>query len=876
MLILVADALESSVADFVQWKRRCGLNVTIRKMSEVGNTVAQIKAEIQTAYDNVATRPAYVVFVGDETTVVPDHRPTSSGNAASDYPYTLLSGEAGDVDPDILLGRIVGANASQIDIQTDKIIHYEKQPDAGGTWYKKCAGIASNEGSSPSDEEYITSITDTLLANTYNFRDHWFQRLGNATAANINAGLTDGRSWLTYIGHGSGTSWGSTNDTYNNSSIDGMNNGYKMTILVDVACENGSFDDAAECFGEKWMRAGSVGAPRGAVGYYGGTVNISWDPPAIMARGIAIHHYLNPVYTWGGSCLAGQMYLKAQNGGGADTIDNFEWYILFGDPSLMARTDTPQTLQVLHDENIVLGQDTLDVTVLSGTGAPVAGARVNAYSSEETSAAAFALTDASGIAHLVFAAPPAQVGTLQLTVTGYNLQTYLGTAAIVPGQPCDAPTNFAVANAGDNHVLLTWDASPHANDGYLVYRSAGDCAGAFTLLGNAGSGTSYNDYSVSGGLTYSYKVKSVCGGYGGVEYTACLAVQAIGDCFLMPEFSGVQSIEAPLSGQCQLILHWNAGQSNCPEYPGITYTVYRASASGGPYSTIAANMAGTSYTDSGVESGQNYFYRVRAVDGGGNEDDNAIELVATPLGPIEIVFADDIEGAEPNGWTHSAGSGTDDWHYVTDQSHSSSQAWFASDPAVIKDDRLMTPLIQLSQAAELFFWHRYSTESTFDGCVLEISTDGGVTFSDLGAHITLNGYNGTISSLYGNPIGGRQAWTGAGTAWQEVKADLSAYGGQSAVIRFRLGSDSSVAGTGWWVDDVVISQSSECQSNPGLMGDLNQDLVCDSLDAVILAMFLAGSIQQGEAGFTAPLDRADLDSSAGIDSVDLAELLRTF
>ncbi len=876
MLIFVADALESSIADFVQWKKQCGLNVTVRKMSEVGNTVVQIKAAIQSAYDNVATRPDYVVFVGDENTVVPDHRSTSNGNAASDYPYTLLSGEANDVDPDVLLGRLVGATSGQILIQTDKIIYYEKQPDAGGAWYKKCAGIASNEGSGPSDEEYITSITDTLMAHTYTYRDLWFQRLGNATAANINAGLTEGRTWLTYIGHGSGTSWGSTNGTYNNSSVDGMNNGYKMPILVDVACENGSFDDSTECFGEKWMRAGSVGSPRGAVGYYGGSVSISWDPPAIMAQGIAIHHYSDPVYTWGGSCLAGQMYLKAQNGGGSDTIDNFEWFILFGDPSLMIRTDTPRALQVTHDENMVFGQDVFDVTVLTGSSVPVAGARVYAYSSAEPAVAAYALTDSAGNAHLEFATPPSLDGTLHVTVTGYNLQTYLGTAVIVPGQPCDAPGNFAAANAGDNHILLTWDASPHADGGYLVYRSAGGCTGAFVCIGNVNSGTSYDDYTVSGGLTYSYKVKSVCGGYGGVTYTACQEVQAVGDCFLMPVFAGIQSIEVPLSEQCELILHWNPGQSSCPEYPGITYSIYRAMTSGGPYSTLAANLTGTSYMDTGVESGQNYYYRVRAVDEGGNEDDNATELGATPLGPIQVVFADDIEGTEPNGWTHNAASGTDDWHYVTDQSHSSSHAWFASDPSTVKDDRLMTPPIPLSQAAELSFWHRYNLENTYDGGVLEISTDGGVTFSDLGAHITLNGYNGTISTGYQNPVGGRPAWTGSMTTWKEVTVDLSAYGGQTAVIRFRLGSDTMVAGTGWWVDDVVISQATECQSSPVVMGDLNQDLVCDATDAVILAMFLAGSIQQGEAGFTAPLDRADMDQSSGVDSTDLTQMLQAF
>jgi hypothetical protein len=328
MRILVADALESSIADFVQWKEAMRPNVTIRKMSESATPSPRSRPSFKPL---TTTRPRgpRTSFCGDETTVVPDHRSTSSGNAAQRLSLHAPQRRGGRRGP----GHPAGAHhrrQCQPDQHPDGQDHPLRETagcrrDAS----RKSAPDRGNEGSAPPDEEYITSITDTLLANTYNYRDHWFQGDGNATAANINAGLTEGRTWLTYIGHGSGTSWGSTNDTYNNSSIDGMNNGYKMPILVDVACENGSFDDATECFGEKWMRAGSVGTPRGAVGYYGGTVNISWDPPAIMARGIAIHHYLNPVFTWGGSCLAGQMYLT-QIGGGAETIDNFEWHILFG------------------------------------------------------------------------------------------------------------------------------------------------------------------------------------------------------------------------------------------------------------------------------------------------------------------------------------------------------------------------------------------------------------------------------------------------------------------------------------------------------------------------------------------------------------------
>jgi hypothetical protein len=51
----------------------------------------------------------------------------------------------------------------------------------------------------------------------------------------------------------------------------------------------------------------------------------------------------------------------------------------------------------------------------------------------------------------------------------------------------------------------------------------------------------------------------------------------------------------------------------------------------------------------------------------------------------------------------------------------------------------------------------------FDGGVLEISFDDGLTFQDIvaaGGTFVRGGYNGTISTCCGNPLAGRQAWTG--------------------------------------------------------------------------------------------------------------------
>ena len=112
----------------------------------------------------------------------------------------------------------------------------------------------------------------------------------------------------------------------------------------------------------------------------------------------------------------------------------------------------------------------------------------------------------------------------------------------------------------------------------------------------------------------------------------------------------------------------------------------------------------------------------------------------------------------------------------------------------------------------LTFWHSYDFEvgsgtTGYDGGVLEISVNGGTTWTDLGAAITAGGYTHTISSSFGNPLAGRQAWSGAKTAFSQVSVNLSTYAGAGRLIRWRMGCDSSSAKGPWYVDDIQITDT---------------------------------------------------------------------
>ena len=173
---------------------------------------------------------------------------------------------------------------------------------------------------------------------------------------------------------------------------------------------------------------------------------------------------------------------------------------------------------------------------------------------------------------------------------------------------------------------------------------------------------------------------------------------------------------------------------------------------------------------------------------------------------LGVSFFDDLEsGADL--WSHAAVQGSDHWVISESQSHSPTHAWLVPDDGTVTDSRLWTtePIL-IDEGSTLTFWHQYQFEGTsYDGSVLEISTDNGGNWTDLGSHITSGGYNGVISNCCGNPLGGRQGWTGDLLDWTEVTVDLSSFAGQQVMIRWRLGCDSSVSDLGWYIDDVQIT-----------------------------------------------------------------------
>ncbi len=166
-------------------------------------------------------------------------------------------------------------------------------------------------------------------------------------------------------------------------------------------------------------------------------------------------------------------------------------------------------------------------------------------------------------------------------------------------------------------------------------------------------------------------------------------------------------------------------------------------------------------------------------------------------------FSDPVEGGV-NGWVATKSGGTA-WAIATTASYSPTHAWFAANDAGTADQSLTRSSLSVTNGAVLAFRHMYDLEGSYDGGVVEISTNNGTTWIDLGTNATQNGYNDTISPSDFSAIAGRRAFTGSSGGFVETRIPLTAYAGKTVSLRFREVDDSMYAYSGWWVDDITIT-----------------------------------------------------------------------
>ena len=173
-------------------------------------------------------------------------------------------------------------------------------------------------------------------------------------------------------------------------------------------------------------------------------------------------------------------------------------------------------------------------------------------------------------------------------------------------------------------------------------------------------------------------------------------------------------------------------------------------------------------------------------------DETGAYTIELSCGGAAVTLVDEgAEGGGP-GWSTPSNSSSK-WLVETAGASRSGSGHFRSNGTTPKypdstDQSLVSPVFSLAgrTSATLSYYYKYRTESGFDFFCVEISTDDGVTWTEL--------ERGSGKS------GGWPGWA------PQADIDLTPHVGSSACrVRFRLTSDEGVTARGAAVDDIVVT-----------------------------------------------------------------------
>ncbi|MDX5456580.1 MULTISPECIES: immune inhibitor A domain-containing protein [Micromonospora] len=144
--------------------------------------------------------------------------------------------------------------------------------------------------------------------------------------------------------------------------------------------------------------------------------------------------------------------------------------------------------------------------------------------------------------------------------------------------------------------------------------------------------------------------------------------------------------------------------------------------------------------------------------------------------------------------------------------HSGGNMWYSGADQNWADVKLSrTVTVPNAADAKFWMWNNYVIEADWDFGFVEVSTDGGATWSEQkvyaegGALVSTNdGYadpNGRMVD-FGNK---KYGLTGSTGGWRHDYVDLSSYAGQTVQVRLRYATDEAFVERGWFADDFSVT-----------------------------------------------------------------------
>lgn len=143
------------------------------------------------------------------------------------------------------------------------------------------------------------------------------------------------------------------------------------------------------------------------------------------------------------------------------------------------------------------------------------------------------------------------------------------------------------------------------------------------------------------------------------------------------------------------------------------------------------------------------------------------------------------------------------WQQVADPLAAENLVFWSNDGEEADNTLVFAADLTNTNTATLRFDHLLQIEETWDYGFVQVSTDGGQTWTSLGNEHTRTdvpegGYPAIQASLPG--------FTGMTSSWQQETFDLSRYAGQEILLSFRYRTDWAHQEQGWFIDNLSIPE----------------------------------------------------------------------
>jgi hypothetical protein len=710
-------------------------------------------------------------------------------------------------------------------------------PTWGGDYMDEMIGGSSANGYTTVGVPTSWNIS-TLYDRTYGYSDAW-------TAANLYPLLSAGPTLLNHLGHSNTTyNMRMSSNQVNSTNITNNGTNHNFGIYFSQGCYAGAFDNretnvgqyTSDCIAEKMTSISTAAAAIIAHSRYGWGMQGSTDGAS---------QYIHRQYV---DAIFGENIHELGYDLTDSKIDNIPYINntpvmywvdyetnLLGDPGMLVWGATPQQINAQLPSYWTVGLNNYQIQ----TNAPFANLRIKSGSTIifETTANASGLisinllnsfvpgdyslyiiapdffayhttisVQASNMPYIVATQADfidqdglyhtGEIVNVNVTIKNVGLidQVNPGTITLLSNTP-----NIQVINATSSFDALAASDSTSIN-GYFTMRIRGsfdDHSLAYVAFN-----TQFDTYNANSPFCLELNAPVLAiGGYSFVNTTPLVMPGDNPSVNLIVNNTGSGNAYSPM-----LLLFAND--------PGITLSAYEVALSPVGHDTLVNyDSAFSVQVDPSVPVGSllNIGYMLGAENG-----DTLEGTFQLYVGLQNYTFEDDMVG-----WTSSAPltSFVNQWHRSTARNFTQNGSYSMKFGAISGGDysssaygALVSPEIPLGQNAQLVFHHWMDAEThtnplyAWDGGMVEISVDGGAW-----TQITpVGGYPFRIWNNPASPFPANTLVYSGSMDWSEATFDISNYTG-TAQFRFLFGSDGSVTGEGWYLDDLHVN--SEFVSN---------------------------------------------------------------